>query len=147
MQCKDIPDRPVLEFLRKLDGVGATWFDYEPRPPNTVLRAMPTGTPEKLALAKMRMLMRRGLAGYRVCTGLRGLRIFHLGMEGFADMGTISGDTCVICAIDPDTGKKVAFCMPGNEDSLRHDYPWCTISECTLDECLEAITEAERSMQ
>ena len=58
MQCKDIPDRPVLEFLRKLDGVGATWFDYEPRPPNTVLRAMPTGTPEKLALAKMRMLMR-----------------------------------------------------------------------------------------
>lgn len=86
MQCKDIPDRPVLEFLRKLDGVGATWFDYEPRPPNTVLRAMPTGTPEKLALAKMRMLMRRGLAGDHVCIGLRGFRIFPLLHGFYADM-------------------------------------------------------------
>ena len=86
MQCKDIPDRPVLEFLRKLDGVGATWFDYEPRPPNTVLRAMPTGTPEKLALAKMRMLMRRGLAGYRVCTGLRVSLLFALFVKLHADV-------------------------------------------------------------
>jgi hypothetical protein len=62
MQCKDIPDRPVLEFLRKFDGtLGATWFVYEPMPDNTVIHAMPAGTPAKLGLAKMRQLLKRGL--------------------------------------------------------------------------------------
>lgn len=62
-------------------------------------------------------------------------------------MATSSGEERVICAVDPDTGKNVAFCVPGNEYSLQRDYPWCRISECTLDECLEAITEAKGSMQ
>ncbi len=61
MQCKDIPDRPVLEFVGKVAPHGATWFGFEPLPPSSVLHAMPPGTPDKLALAKMRMLMRRGL--------------------------------------------------------------------------------------
>lgn len=71
MQCKDIPDRPVLEFLKKLGGVWATWFDCEPRLQNTVLHSMPSGTPRKLVLAKMRTLMRRGLVDGCGC-GCRG---------------------------------------------------------------------------
>jgi len=70
MQCKDIPDMPVLSFLLSLNRWG-TWFDYEPRPDNTVLHAMPEGTPPKLALEKMRMLMRRELVDGCGC-GCRG---------------------------------------------------------------------------
>ena len=79
MQCKDIPDRPVLEFLRDMPLIEGTdmqrwttWFwsaDY--MPDNSVLRAMPEGTPEKLGLAKMRMLMKRGLVDGCGC-GCRG---------------------------------------------------------------------------
>lgn len=49
-----------------------TWFwtdDY--RPENSVLHAMAPETPEKLALAKMRMLKRRGLIHGCTC-GCRG---------------------------------------------------------------------------
>lgn len=73
MQCKDIPDRPVLKFVREAEQAGwlATWFDYEPRPANTVLHAMPDGVPAKLALAKMRQLIRRRLV-YGCGCGCRG---------------------------------------------------------------------------
>lgn len=89
MQCKDIPDLPVLDFIGRCERgevahsytepsgklitfyPNATWFDYEPRPGNTVLHAMPPGTPEKLGLAKVRMLMRRGLID-GCCCGCRG---------------------------------------------------------------------------
>lgn len=67
MQCKDIPDEPILRFLDNLDGWGGWFSDFE----NSVLRAMPEGTPEKLALAKMRMLIRRGLVSGCGC-GCRG---------------------------------------------------------------------------
>lgn len=69
-QTKDIPDRPVLEFLRDL-GRWATWFDYDPRPNNTVVSAMPEGTPPKMALSKMNSLIRRGLVSGCPC-GCRG---------------------------------------------------------------------------
>lgn len=81
MQCKDIPDAPVLRFLEALPWEGdgrfrwqrtGTWFwsdDYKPE--NSVLNAMPPGTAEKLGLAKMRMLMRRGLVDGCPC-GCRG---------------------------------------------------------------------------
>jgi hypothetical protein len=79
MQCKDIPDRPVLQFLvdRPWSDIrNATWFatateahgDYGA---NSVLLAMPPNTPEKLALAKMRSLIRRGLVDGCPC-GCRG---------------------------------------------------------------------------
>jgi hypothetical protein len=77
MQSKDVPALPVLKFLAgPYDGWDApgfaTWFwsiDY--KPPNSVLRAMPDGTPEKVALAKMRSLIKRGLVAGCAC-GCRG---------------------------------------------------------------------------
>jgi hypothetical protein len=71
MQCKDIPDRPILEFLLGLNGRWGTWFTYEPMPDNTVVLAMPKGTPEKLVCAKMRQLIKRGLVDGCDC-GCRG---------------------------------------------------------------------------
>lgn len=69
MQCKDIPDRPVLEFLRRLDGKWANW--YGAKFENSVTHAMPADTPEKLVLAKMRRLIQRGLVDGCGC-GCRG---------------------------------------------------------------------------
>ena len=81
MQCKDIPDEPILRFLAgEVDGYAewvvpgsATWFaDDDGRPyPNSVLRAMPAETPVKLALAKMDMLIRKGVVEGCTC-GCRG---------------------------------------------------------------------------
>ena len=88
MQCKDIPDRPVLEFLRDLPlrtGSTGTWFDYEPRPENTVVHVMPDGTPQKLALAKMRMMVRRGVVSGCAC-GCRG--DFELTVKGRQELET-----------------------------------------------------------
>ena len=60
MQCKDIPDEPVLRFLSgpfndwPVPGWG-TWFwadDYKPS--NSVANAMPAGTPEKLVADRER---------------------------------------------------------------------------------------------
>ena len=67
-QCKDIPDKPILEFLREQDG-WSTWGEGHSMP--TVRDAMPDGAPPKLQLAKMRMLMRRGLVDGCDC-GCRG---------------------------------------------------------------------------
>lgn len=73
MQAKDVADRPVLEFVAGLDMWG-TWFGGErgnAPPYNSVLHAMPEGTSEKVALAKMRALIRRGLVDGCTC-GCRG---------------------------------------------------------------------------
>ena len=89
MQCKDIPDKPILQFLGSLNGDWANWFgnDYA----NSVTRAMPVDTPPKLALAKMRMLMRRGLVHGCPC-GCRG--DFVLTEKGAAVIAaaTMTGD-------------------------------------------------------
>lgn len=69
MQCKDIPDAPILQFLASLNGRWANWFGNEYD--NSVTHAMPADTPEKLALAKMRTLIRRGLVDGCDC-GCRG---------------------------------------------------------------------------
>jgi hypothetical protein len=97
MQCKDIPEAPILEFLLKVErgetcwtpepemkpGWGdkpiphsqATWFwSDEPggyRPENSVVRAMPEGVSGKLALAKMKAMVRKGLVDGCPC-GCRG---------------------------------------------------------------------------
>jgi hypothetical protein len=68
-QCKDIPDRPILEFLESLNGQWGNWF--EAGYPASVRNAMPPGTPDKLVLGKMRMLIRRGLVDGCPC-GCRG---------------------------------------------------------------------------
>ena len=70
MQCKDIPDIPILKFLESL---GIHWgylfenFDCD----QSILRAMPKGVPYRLALAKMKTLIRRGLINGCTC-GCRG---------------------------------------------------------------------------
>ena len=71
MQCKDIPDAPIIEFLRQNCGPykWATWGNGYSMP--TVQDAMPAGTPPKLQLAKMRMLIRRGIVRGCPC-GCRG---------------------------------------------------------------------------
>ena len=97
MQCKDIPEAPVLEFLVKVankethwtpspdmkPGCGdrpiphsqATWFWSDDasgyRPENSVVRAMPVGVTGKLALAKMKAMVKKGLVDGCPC-GCRG---------------------------------------------------------------------------
>lgn len=76
MQCKDIPELPVLRFLAgPYEGwpvAGwATWFDYEPRPANSILNAMPPGTPAKLGRRKMAAMIRKRLVSGCSC-GCRG---------------------------------------------------------------------------
>jgi hypothetical protein len=68
MQCKDIPDRPILEWLATRNGRWAHWFSDDE---NSVRNAMPPGVPDKLVPAKMAMLGRRGLVDGCFC-GCRG---------------------------------------------------------------------------
>jgi hypothetical protein len=72
MQAKDIPERPVLEWLAAQTAMAGV-HNLHPRPDYcpTVLDAMPPTTPEKVALAKMRALIRRGLVDGCAC-GCRG---------------------------------------------------------------------------
>lgn len=87
MQCKDIPDADILNYLYELQGQWTSlWCGHfkgkedKEHPPgsgrligyvNDVYYAMPEGTPEKLALAKMKQLHKRGLVGGCPC-GCRG---------------------------------------------------------------------------
>lgn len=66
MQAKHVPDRPVLEFLASNQG---HWCFLGGTP--DLLTAMPEGTPRKVALAKMRSLINRGLVSGCPC-GCRG---------------------------------------------------------------------------
>ena len=70
MQAKDIPDRPVLEFLAGLNGRWGSMFSPEIAE-TSVFRAMPEETPFKVARAKMGSLIRRGLVDGCDC-GCRG---------------------------------------------------------------------------
>jgi hypothetical protein len=74
MQAKDIPEAPIMEFLGKLAPYQAAgWHNLTPREGccPTVIDAMPPGTPQKVALAKMRALIKRGLIDGCAC-GCRG---------------------------------------------------------------------------
>lgn len=68
MQCKDIPDQPILAFLAERPGVWHNWCCDDEL---DVSRAMPHGVPGKLRIAKMGALMRRGMVGGCDC-GCRG---------------------------------------------------------------------------
>ena len=78
MQCKDIPDRPIIEMLAKNPG---QWHNWYFRDQFDVTAAMPANTPEKLVIAKMRMLMRRELVDGCDC-GCRG--DFEITTKGLA---------------------------------------------------------------
>lgn len=68
MQCKNIPEQPILDYLASLNGRWATWC---PGWDNSVMQVMPPGTPPKLARAKMNQLIKRGLVDGCTC-GCRG---------------------------------------------------------------------------
>jgi hypothetical protein len=83
MKCKDIPDLPILEFLARNPGKWHNWYFKDER---DVTQVMPAGTPEKLVLAKMRMLMRRGFVEGCAC-GCRG--DFEITPKGLAHISTV----------------------------------------------------------
>jgi hypothetical protein len=68
MQCKDIPNEPILEFIAQHGGIGCTWVGTLER---SVRHAMPAGIPNQLVLAKMRVLLRNDLVAGCGC-GCRG---------------------------------------------------------------------------
>lgn len=84
MQCKDIPDRPILEFLASNKGYLCNWFgdEYE----RSVTHAMPKPLPDKLALAKMRQMIRRGVVKGCQC-GCRG--DFEITEKGLTELDAI----------------------------------------------------------
>lgn len=81
MQCKDIPDVPILDLLLKNKGEWCNWYFGDER---DVRKAMPDGIADKLALAKMRQLIKRGLVKGCGC-GCRGdFEITQKGLEFLA---------------------------------------------------------------
>lgn len=85
MKCSDIPDRPILALLAALNGRWANWWGFEP----SVLPAFPEevrGT--KLVLAKMRMMVRRGVVD-GCCCGCRG--DFVITPKGLRELGETHG--------------------------------------------------------
>jgi hypothetical protein len=68
-QCKEIPNKPIMEFLLKNKGHWCNWYFENEK---DVRNAMPKNlASEKLILAKMRQLMKRGLVDGCGC-GCRG---------------------------------------------------------------------------
>lgn len=67
MQAKDIPEQPIIEFLLGLNRWACCWPGFD----NSVLNAMPEGTPEKVGRAKMRAMIRKGIIEGCAC-GCRG---------------------------------------------------------------------------
>lgn len=77
MKCSDIPDLPILIHIAKVEesfSLGANWAKLESPPTEwqwrSVRNAMPEA-PDKVILAKMRVLMRNGLV-QGCCCGCRG---------------------------------------------------------------------------
>ena len=81
LQCKDIPARPILEMLAKNPTQWHNWCWTE----WNVTEAMPPGIPPKLALAKMRMMIRRGVVDGCTC-GCRG--DFVITEKGLAEISS-----------------------------------------------------------
>lgn len=75
-QCKDVPTRPILEYLAERQGRWTMAWDLE--------NAFPESTPLKVFRAKMTNLHRRGLVGGCPC-GCRG--DFEITDKGLAYIG------------------------------------------------------------
>lgn len=71
MQAKDIPEQPILDGLAAHPVWHTCWRSDPPKIMPTVLDYMPEGVPEKVALAKMKSLIKRKLA-YGCACGCRG---------------------------------------------------------------------------
>lgn len=92
MKCKDIPELPILELLMRHRGEWCFIFSPEVCGDKSVRAAMPDRVPEKLALAKMSSLIRRGLVTGCDC-GCRGdFEITQKGAEYLAKMK--GGNSC-----------------------------------------------------
>ncbi len=91
MQSKDIPDRPILEFLARpeiVDSIGANWIDLDGDCDREIRRrsvrqVMPHNVPDKLVLGKMRQLIHRGVVDGCGC-GCRG--DFTITSKGLAEL-------------------------------------------------------------
>lgn len=70
MQCKDIPDEPILRFVHEINSTTG-WASMLSISDGYVGKAMPDGVPYNLMLAKMRMMIRRGVMQGCAC-GCRG---------------------------------------------------------------------------
>jgi len=68
MQCKDINEQPILEFLLKHEGQWCNWYFGDDR---DIRQVFPTNCPPKLLLAKMQKMGRKGLVDGCFC-GCRG---------------------------------------------------------------------------
>ena len=75
MQCKHIPNKPILEHIATHGGIGCTWYKLDDGPMSvahrSVIHAMPKGIDAKLVLAKMRQLIKGKLVDGCGC-GCRG---------------------------------------------------------------------------
>jgi hypothetical protein len=94
MQCKDIPELPILKFLYSHEeGNGwCNWFDL--RFPNSVKHAFPEEIRNtKLVLAKMRQMIKKGLVNGCPC-GCRG--DFHLTQKGKDYLKLLTSGDCHI---------------------------------------------------
>ena len=71
IQCKDVPDIPILEFLLQRQVEGKTWCCWFDGFENSIGQAMPIATPEEIIITKMSRLIDRGLVSGCSC-GCRG---------------------------------------------------------------------------
>lgn len=70
MQCKDIPDQPIIEFVWDVNNRDR-WANWISGDDVDVHAVFPPGVPDKLVLAKMRKLIGKGLLDGCAC-GCRG---------------------------------------------------------------------------
>lgn len=70
-QVKDIPTEPVLAFIASINGTGNKVCSFYLDEPNSIKHAMPADVPEKLALRKLRRLVKNGTIRGCYC-GCRG---------------------------------------------------------------------------
>ncbi len=110
MKTSDIPTLPILKFIGRQGGIGCNWFekkwpkwDFENKVmvpgefsynDNTVLHGMPEDVPRKLALSKMRKLLKQGLVGGCAC-GCRG--DWELTDKGWRALTEECGESCPMC--------------------------------------------------
>lgn len=66
IQCKDIDEKPILKFLFK-NKICILHDDYD----NSINKSFPYNTPQKLIIAKLYKLVKRGLID-GCCCGCRG---------------------------------------------------------------------------
>lgn len=74
MQTSQIPEQPIIELLKK-NPVWHTRFRTSPQIMPCILDAFPDGTPEKVVMAKLKIMIKRKLINGCTC-GCRG--DFHI---------------------------------------------------------------------